>query len=480
MLLPGQGRTLFVVSLGRLPLFALVSLAWACEPPLDLDPLSDLPSGDEQLRALCERGRQDAVSRAFCTDVPPRLTGLIDLQRVLSLRPVPEEGAAAASLALTGHSTGLFGRGVSAINPRAIVLQFPEDRADQNFIALAYARGEQVVELAAQAPDDQGRAAPTFYLLRYSQLCTHDDDGDGRADGDRQGDCTVTDTLGERTESEWTGWSLYDDADLENTVFDCLHCHQPLGPGTKRLFRQQELQNPWTHWMAPFSPSRVLLDDYRLVHGDAGVAGIPTSRFAASNPILVQNLVERTGSTQDNLFPSPIIEAEVVAAAPGQPADNTVTGSSATWRALFERARRGEAIPPPFHDIKVTDPDRVLDLAARYRAAVDVPGAQLPDLRTALRLEAEVGTFVRAASGQSGRALLVQMCAQCHNGRSEPSLSKSNFDVFRLDDMTDAERDVILDRLRRPSKDRYRMPPTFLRELTPDEIDTIERFLHER
>jgi mono/diheme cytochrome c family protein len=448
-------------------------LSVGCEPSVDRDPLSDLPAGDEQLQALCGRDRVDAVTTAFCRSEPPRIDGLSDVQRLLSLSPVATDGVPAAGFALTGHSSALFGRGVSALNPRAIFTGFPDERDDDNFVALAFARGEQVVELAAEPTSGDGAGRAAFYLLRYTQPCSGDDDGDGRDD------CRLADRLTDRTESGWAGWSLYDDGDLKNTVFDCLHCHQPDGPGTPRIFRQQELQNPWTHWMAGFSPSRVLLDDYRLVHGDDGVAGIPVTRFGAANPILVQNLVEQTGSAQTNLFPSPVIEDEVQQSAPGQPADNGVVGDSPTWQALFQRARTGQAIPPPFHDIKITDPARVDDLAAQWRAGVDVPDADVPDLRTAMRVEAEFATFVRAAPGQSGRELLVQMCAQCHNGRSDPSLSKNNFDVFDLDGLSTQQKDTIVDRLRRPADDRYRMPPTFLRGLTDDEIDTIERFLRD-
>jgi hypothetical protein len=464
---------------GGIVLGAVAFGASACEPELDRDPLSALPTGDAQLQELCGRGRVDAVTTLFCAAEPPRIDGLVGLQRLLGLSPTSANGVPAAGFALTGHSTGLFGRGVSALNPRAIFVGFPDQRADGNFVTLAYARGEQVVELAAQPPGVDGIPAPaTFYLLRYSQACSGDDDGDGRSDDDEGADdCRLADLLTGRTEAGWTGWSLYDDGDLANTTFDCLHCHQPDGPSTPRQFRQQELQNPWTHWMAGFSAGRVLLDDYQALHGDEGVAGIPTTRFGASNPILVQNLVEQTRSVQTNLFPSPIIEDEVTRSAPGQPADNTVVGDSPTWGALFETARTGQAIPPPFHDVKVTDPDRVDELTRAWRAAIDTPAADVPDVRTAMRPEAEFATFVRAWPGQSAPELLVQMCAQCHNGRSDPSLSKNNFNAFRLDDLTPQQTDAILDRLRRPPDDRYRMPPTFLRSLTDTEIDAIERFL---
>jgi hypothetical protein len=437
----------------------LMSVATSCAPATDTDPLSHLPRYDDQLAILCARERDDAITRAFCGPTSPTLGSLAELQTLLDMDP--EGTAPRTAFALTGHSSALLARSVSAINPRAIFVKFPDQRPrDDNFVSLAFSRGEQLVELGVQAPD----GAPTFYLLRYEQACN--DDG-----------CGLADVLTSETERGWRRFSLYDDGDLENSVFDCLHCHRPDGPGTNRIFRMQELQNAWTHWFAPFSAGRALMNDYQLVHGDDAFAGIPGLQLAASNPIVVQNLVEQTNSVQTNLFPSPIIEAEVEASSPGQPFDNRVVGQSATWDGLFHNAVVGDAIPPPFHDVKITDPARVAAVADALHAHRQNSGNPMPDLRDVIRVEAEQGMMVRAPDGLSGRQLLVAMCAQCHNGKLDPSLSRANFNVFDVDCLSNADRDTLIARLKLPRDDRFRMPPTFMRELSDDEIKAIEGFL---
>jgi len=443
-------------------------LGGACVNKTDTDPLSHLPRYEEQTAILCARERDDAVTRAFC-GTTPTLGSLAELQTLLDMDPVGT--APRTAFALTGHSSSLLARSVSAINPRAIFVKFPDQRPqDENFVSLGFSRGEQLVELGVQAPG----GAPTFYLLRYEQACN--DDGTDGADSGGDG-CGLADLLTSETEQGWRRFSLYDDGDLENSVFDCLHCHRPDGPGTNRIFRMQELQNAWTHWFAPFSAGRALMNDYQLVHGDDAFAGIPGLQVAASNPIVVQNLVEQTNSVQTNLFPSPVIEAEVEASAPGQPFDNRVVGQSATWDVLFDNAVVGAAIPPPFHDVKITDPARVAAVADAFHAHRQNSSNPMPDLRDVIRVEAEQGMLVRAPDGLSGRELLVAMCAQCHNGKVDSSLSRANFNVFDVDGMSAADRDALIARLKLPRDDRYRMPPTFMRELSDDEVKTIEAFL---
>jgi cytochrome c553 len=441
-----------------------VSPVGGCRPTVDTDPLSHLPKHEEQLARLCARGLDDAVTRAFCGDSPPVIDSLATLQRVLDVHPT--EGTSRTAFALTGHSSALFGRSVSGPNPRAIFVKFPNQRADENIVTLGFSRGEQVVEIGVQPPGGE----PTFYLLRYEQPCSTAGDDGGSA-------CTIKDTLAAGTETGWTNTSLYVDSDLENSVFDCLHCHQPEGPGTPRMFRMQELQNPWTHWFAGFSAGRALVEEYRLFHDDADFAGIPNVQLTTSNPIVVQNVVEISQSAQRNLFPSPVIEAEVNASAPGQPFDHVVCGTSPTWQGLFDEAVAGRAIPVPFHDVKVTDPARVLDAANAWRAFVADERRDPPDLRDLMREEALLGTSAKALPGASAPELLVQMCAQCHNDSTDTDLSRARFNAFALDDLDAAARETIIERLRLPAEDRYKMPPSFMRTLSDDEIDRIEAFL---
>ena len=67
------------------------------------------------LPGFCGRA-DDAVTELFCGAEPPAVTSLSELETQLGMRtPVR---------LLLGHSTGLDGRLVSAINPRAVLLRF--------------------------------------------------------------------------------------------------------------------------------------------------------------------------------------------------------------------------------------------------------------------------------------------------------------------------------------------------------------------
>lgn len=445
---------------------ATASSCPGCDEGVDVDLLSHLPTGTEQLAVLCARDRDNPVTEAFCGEEPPTIQSLEDVMTALDISLTGERRT---GFGITANSTALSMRSVSAINPRVIFVQFPEQREDGAYVSVGYVRGEQLVEIGVQNADGDIH----YYLGRYTQPCNErSPEGGGEKP---HGGCTPADLLTPATESGWTSFSLYEDTDLENSVLDCLHCHQPEGPGSPKQFRMQELQNAWTHWFAPFTEaSRTLLDDYRLAHGDEGYAGIPSSQMAASNPIIVQGLVERTNSEQVNLFPSPIIEAEVEASQPGQPVDNRNVGRSETWEGLFDVALRGDAIPPPFHDVKITDPVRLTEMASAYQAHQQGQGGALPDIRDVIRDEAERGMFIQAKPGLDAQGLVVQMCAQCHNDKLNPDISRANFNAFTpLSSLTDAEKDILADRLQRPAEDRYRMPPALIRDLTDEEIQRI-------
>lgn len=451
----------YLLGMPRAALLVSVSfvtcLGAGCPPePRDTDVLSHLPKYEAQRQALCGRGRDNTVTRAFCGDAAPDVTRLED---VLALVGMPLDGDVRPGLALTGHSSSLVMRHVSAINPRAVFVELAEDRDDATFVGLGFTRGDQLVELAVKGP---GREVE-FYLLRYEQGCNDDDGG--------MQTCTPADLLTPNTESGWRRWSLYDDEDLNNSVFDCLQCHQPGGPGTLRSFRMQELQNPWTHWMALNTEGgATLMADFRAAHTDEGYAAIPSVLLGTSNPILVENLVQHSLSS-DASFPSPRIEEEVQASSPAQPEDNRVPGRSATWEALYERAVAGEIIPPPYHDVKVTDPDKLAEMTAAYRAYRAGELTELPDIREVIADDAMRGMSLRPKAGLDGRGILIHACAQCHNGRLDQSLSRANFDAFRIDALTHEQREAAIARLRLPHDDRSVMPPPLFRTLSEDEIE---------
>ena len=60
------------------------------------------------------------------------------------------------------------------------------------------------------------------------------------------------------------------------------------------------------------------------------------------------------------------------------------------------------------------------------------------------------------------------MCARCHDGRGNPQLNKSRFNVRKLDEMTRAEKDLAISRITESGVTR--MPPWRVGSLTPDSI----------
>ena len=83
-----------------------------------------------------------------------------------------------------------------------------------------------------------------------------------------------------------------------------------------------------------------------------------------------------------------------------------------------------------------------------------------------------VGLFSKTgeAEGDGGRPLgdvLVEMCQDCHSSSADPTLTRSRFDVEKLDQMSRDEKDLAIRRLAMPVETRLRMPPSLFRSLTP-------------
>lgn len=451
---------------------ALAPLGFACEPPpVDTDPLSHLPKFEEQRLSMCARGRSNAIADVFCGgDEAPNITSLVELQEALriSFTPGNTTNGAPPGFSLTANSSALATRTVSAINPRAVLVQEADERADGSFLSLAYVRGDHLVEMAVLPPDGTGSVA--LYLLVYEQECHATDAG-----------CSFGERLTPATETGWTRWSIYDDVDLKGSTFDCLVCHQPGGINTPVMFRMQEFRNPWTHWLAAFGEGeRALFTDYGRAHGpDETFAGIPPDLFVQSNPILVENFFKNSGGVEPNEFPSETIEEEVKLSSPGQPEDNSVPGSSPTWDALYERAVNGEVGPPPYHDVKITDAAKLAEMTAAYRAFMAGDSDELPDIRDVIRDDALAKMSIRPKPGLDGRGIIVHMCAQCHNAKLDPELSRARFDATNLDAMSREIKDAAITRLELTRDDRFKMPPTFLRELSAEERALVIETLRE-
>lgn len=442
------------------------------------DPLAHLPRGQQQHERLCGHAGDDALRDLFCGREPAKLESLIDLQKALYIEGPRLTGV--NGLAITGHSTSLGARSISSINPRVIAvrIEHPLFEADGftpaapgsqgplspalEALAIAFSRGEQLVELMLRDRNDHGLR---FYLLAFRQACN-----------DSEAGCKPGDLLTPEVEQGWTETSLYDEQDLANSVLDCAPCHQPQGPGTPKLLRMQELHMPWTHWFGLSDGGNALFADYRAARGDETLFGLNDDQLQRTNPVSLNLQAVYGGpNEQPNPFDSEKIEQEVRASAAAlggmQPADNRVPGESETWRAGYEAARRGDAIPFPYHDVKVTDPDKLAHMTEVYQAyrAGELDRADLPDIRDVFpddpqRL-AEMGFMTKP--GATGEEVLLEACSMCHNARLDQSLTRARFraDLVGLDR---AEKDRAIERLQLPASDVHAMPPVRLRSLSPE------------
>jgi len=436
------------------------------------DPLEGLPRGAPQNEKLCARAGAmigsnpnfNAVTNAVCNE-RPRITNMRDLLAALGLefRRTDEGGTNGSNgnpgFALLAHSSSLVARSVSAINPRAFVFSAPAGRPTRipGYVAVGFARGEPFVEIAAESPGAGNKLS--FYLFKFDIAC------------EENHDCKNGDLLTPAIESNWRGFSVYDDEDLKNTLADCRHCHQPDGPTSRPMLRMQELEDPWTHWFRSDRPGGItLLQDYVRAHGATeDYGGIPAALIPKADGRALEDLVKGQGfGVQPNAFDSRAIEDEVTASSPAQPIVNTPRGKSATWQSLYDRAAAGSFIPVPYHDVKVTDPDKLQFATDEYKKFVAGASTTLPDIRRVFLNDAlEAMTFVPRA-GASGREVLIQTCAQCHNPNLDQSISRAKFDVTRLDTMSRAEKDLAIARLNLPSADRLKMPPAAMRSLPDD------------
>jgi hypothetical protein len=460
----GQVRNLaagFVLSL-----YALCGCAAETHKPDMMEPEYREPvalaTGKQQIDRLCGRGRTDRVIDAFCV-TKAEVRSLLDLRAAVGFES--NENIVDQGYALTAHSTSLSLRVVSAINPRIIFVrpQIRRETASVEFVSLAFARGEQFAELAAR---DRNTDVLQFYLLTYEQDCN-----------DKQGGCSPGDLLTEAVESDWKNVNVYAEEDLENTPSDCRTCHQPNGPGTQKILRMQELAPPWNHWFWRQAASgQAVLADYAAAKGDEMFAGLTGQEIVTSQPGLLSFALTAVGSgTQPNAFVSATIEKEVNDSANGrggdQPIDNSVPGTSKTWDGIYETAKRGEAIPVPYHDVKVTDPKKLADMTQAYTDYREgrLDRQDLPDLRDVYlddpMRRAEMGFDTEP--GLDGEGVLLQACAQCHNDRLDPTLSRARFQVD-LSKIGREEKDKAIARLRIPAGEPHAMPPPQFRRLSDE------------
>ncbi len=423
---------------------------------LNKDVLGELPTGEDQRKVLCARNGQDKVRQVFCAAQPPKISSLKELQAALGLSVDGSGGIlnnliGSTGFTFTAHSSSLVSKFTSAANPRLVMF----NNAGGN-VALGFVRGEQFAEIIAT---DTRTRELKFFLVKFTQACN---DGEGK--------CSNADLMSPAIESNWKSVTIYEDVDVENTIFDCKQCHQPGGAGTSKIFRMQELTNPWTHFMRDNTTGgRALLADFETVHAGEEFAGVPANRVRNSDPAKLERFIRGAGNgNQPNEFPSRTIEIE-----------SGLRGSGgANWSRLYENFVKGNAIAPPFHQIKAYDTNKLKNVATSYKQyrAGNLDAAQFPDLRDVLLDSGlrDMGFMVK--QGLDANGILIQGCNQCHNSKLNQNISRAKFDV-NLSKMSREEKDLAIERLRLPVDDPKKMPPVRFRVLTEDEIVKLEALL---
>ncbi len=418
----------------------------------------------------------DRITNRFCQDVKggvvPAPTGLADLLRILNLdfqNPTGGNGTDGnPAFAILGHSSALTAREVSSIAPTAFVFT-PLDASGfvpKDYVFLAYDPGESFVEVASYSPADM---AVNFYLVLFDKTCAPS--------------CTPTDMLTPRQTTGWSNVRIYESTTaLNNTIADCRQCHIGSGKDDPNhpdpmILRMQELEAPHTHWFSSQTDGgNALLADFHAAHGTNEDYGpIPAALIDTSDPEQMAAFIRAAGfGNQPNAFPSGAIEQEVIAAAPQQPRANVPAGWSPTWNALHDQATSGNAIPPPYHDVKITDPDRLAHMTALYQGWLAGNTKELAeDTREVLLASGLVDMGFAAPPGLDGRALLVQQCQQCHNARLDPTISRDNFLVDQLDQMSRDEKDLAIQRIQMATDTRLSMPPPLFRLPTQQERELM-------
>jgi hypothetical protein len=286
------------------------------------------------------------------------------------------------------------------------------------------------------------------------------------------------------TPNQTTGWSnirIYESTTaLGNTIADCRQCHIGSGrdvpdTGDPLILRMQELEAPHTHWFSSTTEGGVaLLSDFHAAHGtDEKYGPLPAALIDKSDPGLMAAFITAAGfGAQPNPFHSAAIESEVKSGTPTQPALNVPMGWSATWQTSFDAATAGQAIPAPYHDVKITAPDKLAAMTAHYQQ-YRAGGTLTVDIRDVFLDSGLVGMGFASPPATTGRELLVQQCQECHHERLDPTLSREKFLVDHLDEMTRAEKDLAIDRINTSVDTRLTMPPPLFRSLGQRERDLM-------
>lgn len=493
---------------------ALGTIAGGCgehhvgTPPFDVSPgnvemawLRGVGTGPAQTRVVCGRGLDDPISRALCRTPLPELGGLRDLYRVLDLSVGNN-----ARAAVTTHSLGLSARSVSALNPRVIVFRnYSPVLEEDQIAAVAFSRGESFVELVGYDP-----TANDFhlYLLAFQPACrTSDDSHAGRLPA-----CTPRDLLTERIETGWTGWTLYEERDLEDTPLDCSSCHRPDGAAAPGRLLMRQASGPWMHWgdfhgvassltcpdetgratqvsgEIPADGADLLLE----VDGPEGRhAGIPVSELiAAPSGYDLSSFLFYVAGQADGAGDVPCEPPECPFSEPLPfPSQEVLCDELREGRAdvaggAWDRYRAevlGRGFPVPHFAPDILSPTTRAAVTSDFARFVDESAPASGNAFSALSglIDPEVARAIGFVPDPADSAvtLLGKMCARCHDDATDLRLARSRFNAVSLESLDQATANEIRRRISLPETSPERMPPLRAGELPAWAIDRISEFL---
>jgi hypothetical protein len=167
---------------------------------------------------------------------------------------------------------------------------------------------------------------------------------------------------------------------------------------------------------------------------------------------------------QPNKFDSIMIDQQMAA-----------TGSSPMWNALYAKSVAGTEIATPHWSVSPSAQPLLTQMIGAYQdvLAGRQPADSLPDISQTIPESAWAEMSIRPAPGLDGRGIMVHVCRHCHNSTLDQSISRAAFDVDNLAGMSRELKDRAIDRLLRPADDRRKMPPTRFHDLTDAERDLV-------
>jgi hypothetical protein len=420
----------------------------------------------------------DRITNRFCQDVKPG--GVMptphSLDEFMALMNLDFKNLGSGNgtdgnpaFAILGHSSALTARKVSSITPTAFVFTplGADGKPPTDYTFVAFDPGEPFLEVASFSPADQ---AVNFYIVLFDKTCTNTGAGCGPEDM-----LTPNQTVG------WSNIRIYESTTaLNNTIMDCRQCHIGNGrdvpdTGDPLILRMQEIEAPHTHWFSNATDGgKALLEDFHAAHGiDEKYGPIPAALIDQSDPAQMAAFITAAGfGDQPNPFHSEVVEREVKAMAPDQPRVNLPLGWSMSWDTAYRESTQGRFIPAPYHDVKVTDPQKLagaIDAYKRYRAGEPLT----TDIRDVFLDIGLVDMGFGAPPELSGRELLVQQCQQCHHERLDPTISRDLFLVDKLDQMSREEKDLAIERIQTSTDTRLTMPPPLFRSVGSHERDLM-------